>query len=286
VSGTALTLALISLAIAAIVFLVVWLNGPQLVTGWKRFERGYLEWLHLQLDALFSRANPKRIFYTHVAATAFVFSLVSWVVGPVNGFLIAFLVALVPSVMLSKARRQRLERLEDMLPDGLISMANSLRAGLTLPQSIGILVDNMSPPLSEEFGLLLKEHRLGLTLDEAMNNMSERVRSKNLDLVITSIQVARVAGGNLPQVFEDTAHAIRDIRRLEAKINTMTAQGRLQAWVLGLVPVGLAVIIYRMDPTMIAPLWEDPIGWIFLFFIALMEIVGIFFIRKIVNVDV
>ena len=279
-------LALITLAIAAIVYLVAWLNGPEMITGFKRFERGYLERLHLALDAIYSRTNPKRFFYAHIGFTTFLFLFVTWILGPVNGVLVAVLAGIIPWFSLSRARRKRLERLEEMLPDGLISLANSLRAGLTLPQAIGILVDNTAPPLCEEFGLMLKEHRLGLTLDEAMNNMSERVQSKNLDLVITSIQVARVAGGNLPQVFEDTAHAIRDIRRLEAKIATMTAQGRLQAWVLGALPIGMAVLIYRVDPTMVAPLWEDPIGWIILFFIALLEIVGVFMIRKIVSVDV
>ena len=279
-------LALISLAIAAIVFLVSWLNGPQFITGWKRFERSYLERLHLALDAIYSRTDPKKYFYTHVGVATFFFLIISWLLGPVNGFLVAFLVGIFPWFSLSKAKRKRLERREEQLPDGLISMSNSLRAGLTLPQAVGILVDNTSPPINQEFGLMLKEHRLGLTLDEAMNNMSERCRSKNLDLVITSIQVARVAGGNLPQVFEDTAEAIRAIRVLEDKIATMTAQGRLQAWVLGALPVGMAVMIYKVDPTMVEPLWEDPIGWIILFFIAILEIVGIFMIRKIVSVDV
>ena len=279
-------LAIISLAIAAIVFLVAWLNGPELITGWKRFERSYLERLHQALDAIYSRTDPKKYFYTHVGITTFFFLFISWLVGPVNGLLFSVLSGLFPWLGLSRARRQRLERLEDQIPDGLISMANSLRAGLTLPQSIGILVDNTAPPISQEFGLMLKEHKLGLTLDEAMNNMGERVRSKNLDLVITSVQVARVAGGNLPQVFEDTAQAIRDIRRLEDKIETMTAQGRMQAWVLGSLPIGMAFLIYKVDPTMVSPLWEDPIGWIILFFIALFEIVGIFMIRKIVSVDV
>jgi len=279
-------LAIISLAIAAIVFLVAWLNGPELITGWKRFERSYLERLHRALDAIYSRTDPKKYFYTHVGITLFFFLFISWLLGPANGFLISILIGLFPWLSLARAKRRRLERLEDQIPDGLISMANSLRAGLTLPQSIGILVDNTAPPIAQEFGLMLKEHKLGLTLDEAMNNMGERVRSKNLDLVITSVQVARVAGGNLPQVFEDTATAIRDIRRLEDKIETMTAQGRMQAWVLGSLPVGMAVLIYKVDPLMVSPLWEDPIGWIILFFIALFEIVGIFMIRKIVSVDV
>lgn len=278
--------ALIVIAIGAIVFLFAWLNGPQLITGWKRFERSYLERLHRALDAIYSRTDPKKYFYTHVFITTFLFIFVTYLLGPVNGLLIAFLVGVFPWMSLARAHRKRLDRFEDQIPDGLISLSNSLRAGLTLPQAFGILVDNSTPPLSEEFGLMLKEHRLGLTLDEAMNNMGERLRSKNLDLVITSVQVARVAGGNLPQVFEDTAEAIRDIRRLEDKIETMTAQGRLQAWVLGSLPLGMAFLIYRVDPTMVAPLWEDPIGWIILFFIALFEIVGIFMIRKIVSVDV
>ncbi len=276
----------VSLAIAAIVFLVTWLNGPQVVLGLKRFERRYLERIHRELDSIYSRTSPKRFFYTHMAVLTVVFLLVSMSVGVFNGLLFSILIGMIPWAMLSRAKRQRTARFEEMLPDSLISLSNSLRAGLTLPQAMSILVDNIGAPINEEFGLLLKEHRLGLTLDESMNNMGERVRSKNLDLVITSIQVARVAGGNLPQVFEDTATAIREITRLESKISTMTAQGKMQAWVLGGLPVGMGAIIYKVDPTMIAPLWEEPIGWIILFFITLMEIVGIFMIRKIVAVDV
>jgi tight adherence protein B len=215
-----------------------------------------------------------------------VFSRVSSAVGFFNGAMFGVLVYMIPWVMLQRARRTRRLTIEDQLPDALISMSNSLRAGLTLPQAMGILVDNTAAPISEEFGLLLKEHRLGLTLDEAMTNMSERVVSKNLDLVITSIQVARIAGGNLPQVFEDTATAIREISRLEAKIQTMTAQGKLQALVLGSLPPLMGFLIYKVDPTMIAPLWEDPIGWIVLFFIATMEFIGVYMIRKILSVDV
>lgn len=280
------TLALFTLAIAAIVFLIAWFNGPELIKGWKRFERAYLERVNLALDAIYSRTSPKRFFYTHVLILCFVFVAISSLIGPLNGLLFSVVGGVIPWAMLSRAKRKRRETIEEQLPDALISMSNSLRAGLTLPQAMGILVDNTSPPISQEFGLLLKEHRMGLTLDEAMTGMSERVMSKNLDLVVTSIQVARIAGGNLPQVFEDTAHAIREISRLEAKIQTMTAQGKMQAWVLGGLPPLMGFLIYKVDPKMVAPLWEDPIGWIILFFIALMEIVGVFMIRKILTVDV
>lgn len=280
------SLALFTLAIAAIVFLIAWFNGPEVIKGWKRFERSYLERLHRALDAIYSRTNPKRFFYIHVFAVTLTFLVVSSLIGWFNGLIIAGIGGVLPWMGLSRRLRQRRSDMEEQLPDALISMSNSLRAGLTLPQSMGILVDNTNPPINEEFGLLLKEHRLGLTLDEAMTNMSERMVSKNLDLVVTSIQVARVAGGNLPQVFEDTATAIREIARLESKIQTMTAQGRLQAWVLGSLPVGMAFMIYKVDPTMINPLWEDPIGWVILFFVAVFEIVGVFMIRKILTVDV
>jgi len=280
------TLALFTLAIAAIVFLIAWFNGPELIKAFQRFERSYLERMHRALDAIFSRTNPKRFFYMHMGGLSVVFVLVSSAIGWINGLMFVVLGGMIPWVLLSRALRKRREVIEDQLPDALVSMSNSLRAGLTLPQAMKVLVDNTNPPLSEEFGLLLKEHRLGLTLDEAMGNMSERVVSKNLDLVVTSIQVARIAGGNLPQVFEDTATAIREIARLEAKIKTMTAQGKLQAWVLGGLPPLMAFLIYKVDPTMISPLWEDKIGWIILFFVALMEMVGVFMIRKILTVDV
>jgi len=279
-------LALFTLAIAAIVFLVTWLNGPETIKTFKRFERNYVERMHAALDAIFNRTDPKKYFYVHMTVICVVFLFLLATIGVVNALLGVVLVGILPWFLLARKTRQRRHTMEEMLPDALISMSNSLRAGLTLPQSIAILVENTDPPIKEEFGLLLKEHRLGLTLDEAMNHMSERVQSKNLDLVVTSIQVARGTGGNLPEVFEDTAHAIREITRLEAKISTMTAQGKMQAVVLGGLPIFIAGAIYQVDPKMISPLWEDPYGWIILFFIAIMMIVGIFMIRKIVTVDV
>ncbi len=279
-------LPLITLAIALIVYIIAWANGPELIKGWKRFERSYLERIHISLDAIYSKQSPKRFFYTHVGVVSLLMFLVTWTLGPFNGLLVGGFGGIIPWIMLERAKTKRRARMEDMLPDALMNMSNSLRAGLTLPQSMGILVENMGAPINEEFGLTLKEHRLGLTLDESLNNLAERMHSKNLDLVVTSIQVARVSGGNLPQVFEDTSTAIREISRLEAKIATMTAQGKMQAWVLGALPVGMGFIIYKVDPTMVRPLWEDPIGWIILFFITLLEIVGIFMIRKIVTVDV
>jgi tight adherence protein B len=285
-SWGSIVLALFTLAIAGIVFLITWLNGPETIKAFKRFERRYLESLNSALDAIFSRRDPKRFFYMHMGVLAVVFLLFTATIGPLNAFLASILGGMVPWLMLARHQRHRRVAMEEMLPDALVSMGNSLRAGLTLPQSIAILVENTDPPVSQEFGLLLKQHKLGLTLDEAMNNMSERVQSKNLDLVVTSIQVARGTGGNLPEVFEDTAHAIREITRLEAKISTMTAQGKMQAIVLGGLPIFIAGAIYQVDPAMISPLWTDKIGWVILFFIAIMMMVGIFMIRKIVTVDV
>jgi tight adherence protein B len=278
--------ALITLAIGCIAFLIAWLLGEDMIKAFKRFERSYLERVHLALDAIYSRTSPKKFFYYHMGILTLLFLLVTSAIGPVNGLLLAGLAGVFPWVSLAKARRKRREKIEDQLPDSLINMANSLRAGLTLPQAFGILVDNTAPPISQEFGLLLNQLRLGLTMEEALNELAERVGSKNVDLVVTAIQVATQTGGHLPQVFEDTATAIREIARLEAKISSMTAQGRLQAWVLGSLPIGMAFLIYKVDPKMVAPLWEDPIGWIILFFIAVMEIVGVYMIRKILTVDV
>ncbi len=285
-SWGSIVLALFTLAIAAIVFLFSWINGPEAIKFFKRFERRYLEKLNAALDAIFSRRDPKQFFYVHMGILAFMFLFFTSTVGPLNAALAVILLGMAPWLMLARHKRHRREAMEEMLPDALVSMSNSLLAGLTLPQSMAILVENTDAPINQEFGLLLKEHKLGLTLDEAMNNMSERVQSKNLDLVVTSIQVARGTGGNLPEVFQDTAHAIREITRLEAKISTMTAQGKMQAIVLGGLPVFIAGAIYQVDPAMISPLWEDPYGWIILFFIAIFMIVGIFMIRKIVTVDV
>jgi tight adherence protein B len=134
--------------------------------------------------------------------------------------------------------------------------------------------------------LMLRENKLGIPLDKALQNMCERIPSNNLDLVVTSIVIARTAGGNLAEIFDQIASTVREISRLEGKIDALTAQGKLQGLVIGSLPLLLGYLIYLMDPEMMSTLWNDPIGWGIIGIIVLFESIGAFFIWKIVSIDI
>ena len=153
-------------------------------------------------------------------------------------------------------------------------------------QAIEIIGREGSPPIKEEFGLVLRELTLGVELERALNNLADRVKSTDLDLVVTSINVVRGTGGNLSEMFDQIADTIRERNTLQGKIRSLTAQGRLQGIVIGLLPVGLGVILYSLEPRMITRLFTEPLGWGILALIVIFEGIGAFFIRKIVSIDV
>jgi tight adherence protein B len=140
--------------------------------------------------------------------------------------------------------------------------------------------------LGQEFSLLLREQRLGLTLDQTLSNLARRVPTPTTALVVSAMKIANETGGGLAETLERTAHTIRSRMQIEGKIRALTSQGKLQAWVVGALPLFLMLVLNSMEPEKMALLWTTKIGWGALILMAGMEAAGIFFIRKIVSIDV
>lgn len=194
--------------------------------------------------------------------------------------------ALLPRFLYAAMRRQRLRRFEQQLPDALMMLCGGLRAGVGFSSAIQQLVVEAQPPLAQEFSLVLREQRLGVTLEQSLANLARRVPSQSLVLVVSAMRIAAETGGGLAEMLERAAQTIRSRLQMEGKIGALTSQGKLQAWVVGMLPLVLMLVLDQMEPEAMALMWHSRLGWGTLGVIALLECLGIYVIRKIIAIDV
>ncbi len=192
----------------------------------------------------------------------------------------------VPGVLVRLLRRRRIERFNLQLVDALVSMSSALRAGFSILQAYESVVKQAQNPIAQEFTMFLQQVRVGVRFEDALHNMETRVPSEDLTLMNQSIEIARQTGGNLTEVFEKIAATIRERLRIEQRVRSLTAQGRLQGIVVGAVPVGLLVIMTLLDPGMMLPFFASRIGIGLLVLVAVLELGGVLLIRKIVSIKV
>lgn len=181
---------------------------------------------------------------------------------------------------------RRLNQFNEQLVDALNLLANSLKSGLNLSQGLQVLVQESKPPVSQEFGMVLSQEKLGLTIDEALEKMLDRIPSDDLAIAIHSVLILRETGGDLSETFETIASTIRERRKVSGKIKSMTQQGKMQGLILLLLPFGLGALLYVVNPPYIIPLVTTQLGWIMIFIMLIFQGVGALWIKKIVNIDV
>ena len=177
-------------------------------------------------------------------------------------------------------------KFDEQLTDALGTMSNALRAGFSIAQAFESVAEADLHPISDEFALLLQQMRVGMSFNDALASMEKRVPSDDLALVVTAIDIARKTGGNLTEIFDSISNTIRGRMRVERKVRTLTAQGRLQGLVVSLMPVILCVIMTVMKPKLMIPFLTSLHGIACLFVASVMVFVGWLVIRKIVTIKV
>ena len=177
-------------------------------------------------------------------------------------------------------------KFDEQLTDALGTMSNALRAGFSIAQAFESVAEADLHPISDEFALLLQQMRVGMSFDDALASMEKRVSSDDLSLVVTAIDIARKTGGNLTEIFDSISNTIRGRMRVERKVRTLTAQGRLQGLVVSLMPVILCVIMTIMKPNLMIPFLTSLSGIVCLLIASVMVFVGWLIIRKIVTIKV
>jgi len=206
------------------------------------------------------------------------------------GALIGFLL---PRFWLGRRKSGRLGAFNKQLPDTITLLANGLRAGSSFLQAVELVVRESRPPVSTEFGRVIREVNLGLPFEAAMENMVRRVRSEDLELMATAINIQHTVGGNLAEILDSIAYTIRERIRIKGEIRTLTAQQRLSGYVVGFLPIGLAGFLFVAAPNFMAPMFQNPpealglpLGVVILAVGGFMMFLGFLFIRKIVDIEV
>jgi tight adherence protein B len=207
-------------------------------------------------------------------------------VGVIIGFF-------VPRLWLGRRKSSRLNAFNKMLPDTITLIANALRAGSSFLQAIELVVREARPPITTEFGRVIREVNLGLPFDTALENMVRRVHSEDFELMATAIAIQHQVGGNLAEILDSIAFTIRERVRIKGEIRTLTAQQRLSGYVVAGLPIGLAGILFVIAPTFFAPMFDKPpdiigipVGVILLAIGGFAMFVGFQVIRKIVDIEV
>jgi tight adherence protein B len=206
------------------------------------------------------------------------------------GVLLGFIL---PRIWLSRRKSGRLNAFNKQLPDTITLIANALRAGSSFLQAIELVVRESRPPISTEFGRVIREVNLGLPFDQALENMVRRVKSDDLELMATAISIQHTVGGNLAEILDSIAYTIRERVRIKGEIRTLTAQQRLSGYVVGFLPIGLAGFIFLAAPTFFDPMWDSeinigglPAGVVIIALGAVMMFIGFMLIRRIVDIEV
>jgi tight adherence protein B len=172
------------------------------------------------------------------------------------------------------------------LPDTLQLLSGSLSAGYSLPQAVDAVVRQGTPPIADELRKALVETRLGAPIEEALDDVADRMDSKDFRWVVMAIRVQRQVGGNLAEVLSNTAATLRERERLRRQVQVLAAEGKLSAYILFGLPIVFALYLELVRPEYIKPLLTDPIGWVMLSGMAILLTVGGFWLRKVVKVEV
>src|SRR3954470_12413052 len=204
-----------------------------------------------------------------------------------------FIGFVLPRFWLGRRKAGRLNAFNKQLPDTITLLANGLRAGSSFLQAVELVVRESRPPASTEFSRVIREVNLGLPFEQAMENMVRRVRSDDLELMATAINIQHTVGGNLAEILDSIAFTIRERVRIKGEIRTLTAQQRLSGYVVGFLPIGLAGFLFVAAPNFMSPMFEKPpealglpLGVVILFFGGFMMFIGFMIIRRIVDIEV
>ena len=181
---------------------------------------------------------------------------------------------------------RRRTKFNEQLPDALSTMSNALRAGFSISQAFDSVVEHGESPISEEFAILQQQLRLGMSFEDALEAMSARVGSDDLSLVTNAILISRKTGGNVTEIFDKISETIRSRMKIERKVRSLTAQGKMQGLIVSLMPLFLGAIMTAIKPDMMVPFFTSFYGVVAIIATILLIVAGWFFISKITKIDV
>ncbi|WP_296225373.1 type II secretion system F family protein [Ralstonia sp. UBA689] len=199
---------------------------------------------------------------------------------------VALLAGMLPVLYIVRLRHKRIKHLEAQLPDAVDMIARALRAGHSFASALGMVGQEIKPPMGPEFRITFEEINYGVAVDEALTNLAMRVPVNDLRYFVIAVLIQRESGGNLAEILDTIGMLVRERLKLYDKIRVLSAEGRLSAWILGLLPFCTAGLILVVNPDFMKVLWHDPIGLKMIGAALLNMVLGVLWMRKIIRIRV
>ena len=262
-----------------------------------RYKERFLAEAAVELDDILLQMPASRILDLSIAIAAVAFILFAglssflssegnWIRSVLIGAISAVVAFLSPRFYLRMLKKQRLAKFNEQLEDALLSMSSALKAGFSITQALENVASENRYPISFEFTLLMHELRLGVQFDTALRKMADRLESEDFELVAVAIITARQTGGELTSVLEELAGVIRERMRITQRVQALTSQGRIQAWLIAAVPFVLMFAMMHLAPDLMDDFFGSLVGLVVLLVVVVLVVSGFLWIRKITTIDV
>jgi tight adherence protein B len=256
------------------------------LTGRMAERVGLLNRVEDKLDQADLPLRPPEAIFFYLAGVFFVLVGALLLFAPPIALILAFVAVIAPILWLEFRRKSRLRKFEMQLPDVLNLLAGSMRAGFSFSQGLEAVAEEASEPSRRELQRVFAESRLGRPIEDALEDSANRMKSVDLMWAVMAIRVQREVGGNLAELLDTVAHTMTDRERLKREIFSLTAEGRLSAWILGVFPPAFALVLYMIQPDYMKVLFESSIGVMAVIISAVMAGLGFVWLRKLMKIEV
>lgn len=275
-----LKLVILILSFASI-YLIAHQIVPLITERLQRIQAKKVSEAEKQLDEMFVHVKREKLFLFYTLSPLVLAGIVLVLFNQLALALIAGAVGLIlPALILKLMEQKRRHKFSNQLVDGLMMISSALKGGLSLLQAIEVLVEEMPAPISQEFGLILRENKIGLSLEDSLKRLNERMKLEELGLMINSILVARETGGDLTKVFSRLSTTIRDNHKLKENIRTLTLQGRLQGVIMSVLPFMFISWVLGFNRHHFDIMFNTEQGRTLLLIAVTLQVVGMFLINK------
>lgn len=260
---------------------------PSLEQRAKLWHKGRLEKFTPRLDNMFIQIPSGKLLIIDIGCPLVAGLVVFFLTKkPLFGWVAALAGLVLVALIIKRLESLRRAKFASQLVDGLMLLSGSLKAGLSLLQSFEALAEEMPPPISQEFGLVLRENRMGVPIEDCLAKLKGRIGSEDLDMIVTAVLVAKETGGNLITIFSNLVVSIRERNRILGRVKALCVQGKLQGRIMMALPIIFAYGVYKFDPNFFTTLLNDPLGKMLLGYAVVSELLGIFFIQRLSKIEI
>ncbi|MGB6008086.1 type II secretion system F family protein [Castellaniella sp.] len=264
-----------------------WLLLGRLLRLWQDYDRRLQDETRRTLDAAFLFVDAAQLRPLWWVAGAVVLLGAAWLAGRWWGIAPVLLgLVAVPPLVLRRMRHRRTRLFDEQLPELMQALAGALRAGAGLQPALRHIVPQSLPPLSQEFSLMLREQRLGLGFQEALQLLHRRMPTESCSLVVSALGIAAQTGGSLADTLERIAQTLRARQHWLGRVRALTAQGRMQSHIMAALPVCLLLVLARLEPDAMSLLYRTWYGGLVLVAMGVLEVLGMVWIRRVAAIDV